>query len=71
LGFNLSGNVTQNERISVTNNSFGGTLDALMFTSRPDTKWILETNYEIGKFGFSLNNTYFKNNFQTRWFELT
>ncbi|MFV8337773.1 TonB-dependent receptor [Flavobacterium sp. LB3P21] len=61
LGFNLSGNVTlQNERISdVTNNSFGGTLDALMFTSRPDTKWILGANYEIGKFGFSLNNTYF------------
>ncbi|MGZ9733870.1 TonB-dependent receptor [Flavobacterium sp. GNP002] len=61
LGFNLSGNVTlQNERISdVRNNSFGGTLDALMFTSRPDTKWILGANYEIGKFGFSLNNTYF------------
>ncbi|MDD2821375.1 MAG: TonB-dependent receptor [Flavobacterium sp.] len=61
LGFNLSGNVTlQNERISdVTNNSFGGTLDALMFSSRPDTKWILGANYEIGKFGFSLNNTYF------------
>ena len=61
LGFNLSGNITlQNERISdVTNNSFGATLDALMFTSRPDTKWILGANYEIGKFGFSLNNTYF------------
>ncbi len=61
LGFNLSGNVTlQNERISdVTNNSFGATLDALMFTSRPDTKWILGANYEVGKFGFSLNNTYF------------
>lgn len=61
LGFNLSGNVTfQNERISpVTNNSFGATLDALMFTSRPETKWILGANYEIGKFGFSLNNTYF------------
>ena len=61
LGFNLSGNVTlQNERISdVRNNSFGAPLDALMFTSRPDTKWILGANYEIGKFGFSLNNTYF------------
>ena len=61
LGFNLSGNVTlQNERISdVRNNSFGETLDALMFTSRPDTKWILGANYEIGKFGFSLNNTLF------------
>lgn len=61
LGFNLSGNVTfQNERISdVKNNSFGPILDALTFTSRPDTKWILGANYEIGKFGFSLNNTYF------------
>lgn len=61
LGFNLSGNVTfQNERISpVKSDNFGETLDALMFTSRPDTKWILGANYEIGKFGFSLNNTYF------------
>lgn len=61
LGFNVSGNITfQNERISdVRNNSFGPILDALTFTSRPDTKWILGTNYEIGKFGFSLNNTYF------------
>jgi iron complex outermembrane receptor protein len=31
----------------------------LTFTSRPKTKWILGANYEIGKFGFSLNNTYF------------
>jgi iron complex outermembrane receptor protein len=30
-----------------------------MFTSRPETKWILGANYEIGKFGFSFNNTYF------------
>ncbi|WP_369752286.1 TonB-dependent receptor [Flavobacterium sp. WC2409] len=61
LAFNLSGNVTiQNERISpVKSNNFSPTLDALMFTSRPDTKWILGANYEIGKFGFSLNNTYF------------
>ncbi|OOV29641.1 ferric enterobactin receptor [Flavobacterium sp. LM5] len=61
LGFNLSGNITlQNERISdVRNNSFGPILDALTFTSRPETKWILGANYEIGKFGFSLNNTYF------------
>ena len=61
LGFSLSGNITfQNERISdVRNNSFGPILDALTFTSRPDTKWILGANYEIGKFGFSLNNTYF------------
>jgi len=61
LGFNVSGNITlENERISpVTNNSFGDILEALTFTSRPDTKWILGINYEIGKFGFSLNNTYF------------
>ena len=61
LAFNLSGNVTfQNERISpVASNNFGATLDALMFTSRPNTKWILGANYEVGKFGFSLNNTYF------------
>ncbi|MBF4491739.1 TonB-dependent receptor [Flavobacterium sp. JLP] len=61
LGINLSGNVTfQNERISpVTNNSFGDILTSLTFTSRPKTKWILGGNYEIGKFGFSLNNTYF------------
>ncbi|TRX03405.1 TonB-dependent receptor [Flavobacterium gawalongense] len=61
LGFNLSGNVTfQNERISdVTNASFGPDQESLMFTSRPETKWILGGNYEIGKFGFSLNNTYF------------
>jgi iron complex outermembrane receptor protein len=61
LGINLSGNITfENERISpVTNNSFGDILTSLTFTSRPDTKWILGGNYEIGKFGFSLNNTYF------------
>jgi iron complex outermembrane receptor protein len=61
LGFNLSGNITfQNERISpVKSNNFSETLDALMFTSRPETKWILGANYEVGKFGFSLNNTFF------------
>ncbi|MFZ0599568.1 MAG: TonB-dependent receptor, partial [Flavobacterium sp.] len=61
LGFNVSGNITlENKRISpVTNNSFGDILNSLTFTSRPDTKWILGINYEIGKFGFSLNNTYF------------
>ncbi|KQO22446.1 ferric enterobactin receptor [Flavobacterium sp. Leaf82] len=61
LGFNVSGNITlDNKRISpVTNNSFGDILNSLTFTSRPDTKWIFGINYEIGKFGFSLNNTYF------------
>jgi iron complex outermembrane receptor protein len=61
LGFNVSGNITlENERISpINNNSFGDILNSLTFTSRPDTKWILGINYEIGKFAFSLNNTYF------------
>ncbi|PWB25760.1 TonB-dependent receptor [Flavobacterium sp. HTF] len=61
LGFNVSGNITlENKRISpVTNNSFGEILNSLTFTSRPDSKWIFGINYEIGKFGFSLNNTYF------------
>ncbi|MDI1305165.1 MAG: TonB-dependent receptor [bacterium] len=61
LGFNLSGNITfQNERISpVKRSNFSQTLESLMFTSRPETKWILGANYEIGKFGFSFNNTYF------------
>ncbi|MFV5692653.1 TonB-dependent receptor [Flavobacterium sp. LT1R49] len=61
LGFNLSGNITfQNERTSpVKSSNFGQTLESLMFTSRPDTKWILGANYKIGKFDFSLNNTYF------------
>jgi iron complex outermembrane receptor protein len=30
-----------------------------MFTSRPETKWILGANYEINKVGFAINNTYF------------
>ncbi|MEO8239175.1 MAG: TonB-dependent receptor [Flavobacterium sp.] len=62
LGFNLSGNITfENERISgmKNNSSFSDILNSLTFTSRPKTKWILGANYEIGKFGFSLNNTYF------------
>lgn len=62
LGFNLAGNITiQNEKIGTPkdDNPFGATLDALMFTSRPETKWILGANYDIGKFGFALNNTYF------------
>ncbi|OOV16251.1 TonB-dependent receptor [Flavobacterium sp. LM4] len=61
LGFNLSGNITfENERISgmKNNSSFSDILNSLTFTSRPKTKWILGANYEIGKFGFSLNNTY-------------
>ncbi|HEY4628571.1 MAG TPA: TonB-dependent receptor, partial [Flavobacterium sp.] len=61
LGFNLSGNITfENKRISpVASDNFGATLNALMFTSRPKTKWILGANYKIRKFDLSLNNTYF------------
>ncbi|MFV7236414.1 TonB-dependent receptor [Flavobacterium sp. ZB4R12] len=61
LGFNLSGNVTfENKRISpVASDNFGTTLDALMFTSRPETKWILGANYRIRKFDLTINNTYF------------
>ena len=35
------------------------TQEALLFTSRPKYKYILGADYEIGKFGFSLNNTVF------------
>ncbi len=70
LGLNLSGNVVfQNERDGAVKNPeivanagqsvVNATQEALFFTSRPNTKWILGANYEIGKFGFSLNNTYF------------
>ncbi|MBC5839634.1 TonB-dependent receptor [Flavobacterium muglaense] len=38
---------------------FNATQDALMFTSRPKFKTILGANYEIGKWGLSLNNTTF------------
>ncbi|QCX02312.1 TonB-dependent receptor [Aggregatimonas sangjinii] len=70
LDFNLSGNYTiQNERDGAVNNPdlveqagqsvVNQTQEALFFTSRPVTKWILGANYDINKFGFSLNNTYF------------
>jgi len=70
LDLNLSGNYTiQNERDGAVNNIplvanagqsvVNETQEALFFTSRPQTKWILGANYEIGKWGFSLNNTYF------------
>lgn len=70
LGFNLSGNYTiQNERDGAVKNPaivaaagqsvVNATQEALFFTSRPQSKWILGTTYDIGKFGFSLNNTYF------------
>lgn len=70
LDLNLSGNYTiQNERDGAVNNPtlvenagqsvVNDTQEALFFTSRPKTKWILGANYDINKFGFSLNNTYF------------
>lgn len=70
LGFTLSGNYTiQNERDGDVKNPalvagagqsvVNETQEALFFTSRPKTKWILGVNYDLGKFGFSLNNTYF------------
>lgn len=70
LGFNLSGNmVLENARDGAVKNPtivaeagqsvVNETQEALFFTSRPEMKWILGTTYDIGKFGFSLNNTYF------------
>ncbi|CAL2078267.1 TonB-dependent receptor [Tenacibaculum sp. 190524A05c] len=70
LGFNLSGNYTiQNEREGAVKNPaivasagqsvVNQTQEALFFTSRPRTKWILGSTYDIEKFSFSLNNTYF------------
>lgn len=70
LDLNLSGNYTiNNERDgAVKNPAFvaangqsivNATQEALFFTSRPETKWILGANYDLNKFGFSLNNTFF------------
>jgi iron complex outermembrane recepter protein len=68
LAFNVSGNYTlMNERVSDIKNPasagtgtvFNATQDALMFTSRPQFKYIFGADYEIGKFLFSLNNTLF------------
>jgi iron complex outermembrane receptor protein len=67
---NLSGNYTlQNERIGAVKNPavieavhqtvVNPTQEALMFTSRPQFKAILGFDYDIGKLGFSLNNTLF------------
>jgi len=70
LDLNLSGNYTiQNERdgdvndIDLVANAgqsvVNATQEALFFTSRPETKWILGANYEVRKWGLNLNNTYF------------
>ncbi|WP_136669172.1 TonB-dependent receptor [Flavobacterium sp. H122] len=81
LGFNLSGNYTfKNEkRNAVPLFTYNGqntpiidnTQERLLFTSRPKTKWILGTSYDIGKFGFTLNNTLFgKTTFQQAGIDL-
>jgi iron complex outermembrane receptor protein len=69
LDLNLSGNYTIDNKATEdipTINVEGTEYDvldrsnlALMFTSRPKTKWILGASYEIDKVGLSLNNTYF------------
>ncbi len=70
LRFNLAGNYTiENERDGAVNNPafvansgqsvVDATQEALFFTSRPKTKWILGVDYSVNKFIFSLNNTYF------------
>ena len=70
MNFNFSGNITlQNEREGDVKNpelveQAGQTVsnvtqEALFFTSRPKFKMILGIEYNIGKFGLSLNNTLF------------
>jgi iron complex outermembrane receptor protein len=70
LDLNLSGNYTiENKRdgnvkdiplVANANQSVvNPTQEALFFTSRPKTKWILGANYDIGRWGISVNNTYF------------
>ena len=69
LDLNLSGNYTIENKATEdipTINVEGTNYDvldrsnlALMFTSRPKSKWILGANYEINKIGFAINNTYF------------
>ena len=70
LSINLAGNVVlQNERNGAVKNPelvvtagqsvVNETQEALFFTSRPETKWILGLNYEVSDWNFFLNNTYF------------
>ncbi len=70
VSLNLSGNYTiQNERDGAVKNPdivaaagqsvVNRTQEALFFTSRPVTKWILGVSYELDKWAFSVNNTYF------------
>jgi iron complex outermembrane receptor protein len=70
LAVNLSGNYTIENALdgevrniasveAVGQSVFGKTSEALLLTSRPEFKVIIGADYEIGKFGFSLNNTVF------------
>ena len=75
VGLNLSGNYTVSNKVDGAVNNpksvkdltgtlagqtvFNATQDALMFTSRPKFKYILGVNYEVGVWGFSVNNTVF------------
>ena len=72
LGLNLAGNYTiENERDGAVNNPasvralgpnvsvIDPTQEALLFTSRPIFKVIFGGDYEVGKWGLSLNNTVF------------
>ncbi len=75
LSFNLSGNYTTANKVDGAVNNpasvkaltgalagqtvFNATQDALMFTSRPKFKYIFGINYDLGDWGFSLNNTTF------------
>lgn len=65
IGFNLSGNYTiSNKRTSDIpklngKKIIGAEEETILFTSRPQTKWVFGTSYDIGKIAFSLNNVYF------------
>jgi len=70
LEFSLSGNYTiVNQRVGAVNNPqlvadagqsvVNQTQEALFFTSRPKTKWILGGEYKIDNIGFSIYNTLF------------
>jgi iron complex outermembrane receptor protein len=70
LALNLSGNyVLENKQVGATKTPqliadagqtvVNKTQESVLFTSRPETKWILGANYTLGKFGATLNNTYF------------
>jgi iron complex outermembrane receptor protein len=70
LAVNVSGNYTLENGLdgevrnlpaaqALGKSVFNATQESLMFTSRPEFKYILGGDYEVGKFVFSLNNTIF------------